>query len=121
MADLTERIAELTARLIERRSVTPDDAGCQDLLAGRLTAQGFSLTWLPAGGVRNLWATRGTGSPMLVFAGHTDVVPAGTVEAWHHDPFEPTLIDGELYGRGSADMKGSLAAMVHATERFLAG
>jgi len=119
VAELTERIAELTARLIERRSVTPEDAGCQDLLAERLTAQGFALTWLPAGNVRNLWATCGSGSPMVVFAGHTDVVPSGPVEAWLHDPFQPTIVDGELYGRGSADMKGSLAAMVHATERFI--
>lgn len=119
MAELTERIAELTGRLIECRSVTPDDAGCQDLLAERLEAQGFTLTWLRAGEVRNLWATRGTGAPMLVFAGHTDVVPTGPVDAWRHDPFLPTVIDGELYGRGSADMKGSLAAMIHATERFL--
>ncbi|MGE0625472.1 MAG: succinyl-diaminopimelate desuccinylase [Pseudomonadales bacterium] len=119
MTDLTERIAALTARLIERRSVTPDDAGCQDLLAERLEAQGFTLTWLSAGAVRNLWATRGTGAPTIVFAGHTDVVPSGPAEAWRHDPFAPTLIDGELYGRGSADMKGSLAAMIHATERFV--
>jgi len=119
VADLTQRIADTTARLIERNSVTPDDAGCQALLGERLEAQGFKLTWLPAGDVTNLWATRGTGAPLLVFAGHTDVVPSGPVEAWQHDPFEPTLIDGELYGRGSADMKGSLAAMIHATDRFI--
>jgi len=119
VADLTQRIADLTARLIERRSVTPDDAGCQAMLGERLEAQGFTLTWLPAGAVTNLWATRGAGAPVLVFAGHTDVVPSGPVEAWQHDPFAPTLIEGELYGRGSADMKGSLAAMIHATDRFI--
>lgn len=118
MTDLTERIAELTARLIERRSITPDDAGCQDVIAEVLSAQGFELTWLPVGDVRNLWATRGTGAPLVVFAGHTDVVPTGPTDAWLHDPFTPTIVGGELYGRGSADMKGSLAAMLHASERF---
>ncbi len=113
------RIVDLTARLIERPSVTPDDAGCQALIGELLEAQGFTLTQLPSADVSNLWAVRGQGAPMLVLAGHTDVVPSGPAESWRFDPFTPTIDDGCLYGRGAADMKGSLAAMLAATERFV--
>ncbi len=116
----TSRVLELTHRLIERPSVTPEDGGCQELLGGVLERSGFHLERLPFGEVENLWARAGDSGPLFVFAGHTDVVPTGDVNAWHSDPFTPTLRDGYLYGRGSADMKGSLAAMIVATERFLA-
>ncbi|MGD8831977.1 MAG: succinyl-diaminopimelate desuccinylase [Pseudomonadales bacterium] len=121
MDALTEEIVDLTCRLIERSSVTPEDAGCQDLIIRHLEDQGFTVTRLPSADVRNFWASRGDGAPTVVFAGHTDVVPAGPREAWRFDPFSPTLVDGELYGRGSADMKGSLAAMLAASRRFVAG
>ena len=120
MDTLSNAIYELTCRLIERASVTPEDAGCQTLLAERLTQQGFELEWLPSGDVQNLWAVRGKSAPLMVFAGHTDVVPPGPLADWRTPPFQPTLVDGMLYGRGSADMKGSLAAMICATERFVA-
>jgi succinyl-diaminopimelate desuccinylase len=116
---LTEQLVELTSRLIERPSVTPDDAGCQELIGGILTGQGFRLESLPYGEVRNLWATHGSGRPILLFAGHTDVVPSGPADQWRSDPFVPTVAGEYLYGRGSADMKGSLAAMLHATAAFL--
>ncbi len=112
--------------LIARRSVTPDDAGCQALIAARLAACGFEIYHLPFGGIENLWAIRrGTGhhdgsSPTLVFAGHTDVVPTGPLDQWHSDPFVPSHRDGLIYGRGAADMKTSLAAMVVAAEEFAA-
>lgn len=109
----------LARELIRRRSVTPDDAGCQALIAGRLEAMGFSCETLDYGEVRNLWARLGDSAPLLLLAGHTDVVPAGPLEDWHSDPFEPTERDGLLFGRGAADMKGGLAAMVTACERFL--
>lgn len=111
---------DLTAELIRRRSLCPDDQGCLDVIGARLGALGFRnerLTYLP---VDNLWATRGSGRPLLCFAGHTDVVPTGPLEDWHTDPFEPVIKDGLLYGRGSADMKSGLAAMVTAAERFVA-
>ncbi|MBY0436915.1 MAG: succinyl-diaminopimelate desuccinylase [Burkholderiales bacterium] len=111
---------ELSRDLIARASVTPDDAGCQDLLAARLAATGFvveSLTW---GKVTNLWARRGTTGPLFCFAGHTDVVPTGPLDAWQTPPFQPTVVDGELVGRGACDMKCAIAAMVVACERFLA-
>ena len=111
---------QLAMDLIARPSVTPNDAGCQDLLAGRLSAIGFTIERLRFGEVDNLWARRGTQGPLLAFAGHTDVVPTGPSEDWQFPPFEPTLRDGFLYGRGSADMKGSLAAMVTACEAFVA-
>lgn len=120
MDALSAEIVELTSRLIERPSVTPEDAGCQKLLKALLTEQGFTVTDHPSGGVENFWAVHGTGAPMLLFAGHTDVVPAGPAAAWRFDPFTPTVADGRLFGRGSADMKGSVAAMVVATRRFLA-
>jgi len=111
---------ELTRELITRQSVTPSDAGCQALMMARLVAMGFSCTELQFGEVSNFWAERGSEGPILVFAGHTDVVPTGPTEQWDSDPFEPSERDGLLYGRGAADMKGSLAAMITACEAFLA-
>lgn len=119
MDALTQSLLDLTRSLIERPSVTPEDAGCQLLLGERLRQQGFELTSLPFGEVQNLWATRGSGAPLFLFAGHTDVVPTGPADAWRTPPFSATLEDGMLRGRGSADMKGSLAAMVCATEDFV--
>jgi succinyl-diaminopimelate desuccinylase len=113
-------VLELTADLIRRPSQTPDDAGCQALLSGMLAQLGFTCRDLPFGEVSNLWAVRGASGPLLVFAGHTDVVPPGPADQWTSPPFEPSLRDGYLYGRGAADMKASLAAMVVAVERFLA-
>ena len=109
----------LAQDLIGRPSVTPDDAGCQGLLGLRLAALGFHLEPMPSNGVTNLWARRGTAAPLFCFAGHTDVVPPGPPPDWESDPFEPTIRDGMLYGRGAADMKGSIAAMVTATEGFV--
>ena len=118
--DETSPTLALTCALIERASVTPDDAGCQDLIARRLAALGFGAEWLDSGPVRNLWLRRGEHAPLFVFAGHTDVVPTGAAHAWSSPPFQPTLRDGYLYGRGAADMKGSIAAFVTACERSLA-
>ena len=115
----TEDIALLT-ELIRRPSVTPDDAGCQTVLAERLEALGFRIEPMRFGEVDNLWARRGTAGPVLCFAGHTDVVPPGDLSAWNSDPFEPVRRDGLLYGRGAADMKTSLAAMLLAVEQFVA-
>ena len=112
---------ELARELIAKPSVTPNDAGCQELLAQRLLPLGFRIESMPFGEVENLWARKGDAGPLFCFAGHTDVVPAGPLEQWHSDPFEPVIRDGFLYGRGAADMKGSIAAMVTAMERFLAG
>lgn len=106
----------LAKELISRVSVTPEDAGCQELIAARLNQMGFQTRQINAEGVHNLWAWRGTGSPHLMFAGHTDVVPPGPLEQWQTPPFEPTVKDGQLYGRGAADMKSSLAAMIVAVE-----
>jgi succinyl-diaminopimelate desuccinylase len=113
-------VLALTSELIRRRSVTPDDAGCQALIAGRLIQAGFNCEHLRLGEVDNLWATHGSGQPVLVLLGHTDVVPPGPAAAWASDPFEPTIRDGMLYGRGVADMKGSVAAFVVALEQFVA-
>ena len=110
----------LTKQLIARTSVTPDDAGCQQLMIERLKRLGFAVTDLRFEDVDNFWAIRGDQGPILCFAGHTDVVPTGPAENWRSPPFEPTAIDGQLYGRGAADMKGSLAAMVVAVEQFIA-
>lgn len=113
-------VFDLACALIGRASVTPDDAGCQDLLATRLSASGFVCERLRYGKVDNLWATHGSGGRVLVFLGHTDVVPSGPPETWTSPPFEPTVRDGRLYGRGAADMKSSVAAMCVALERFVA-
>ena len=110
---------ELAQQLIQRPSVTPLDEGCQELIAKRLAACGFSVETLQFEDVTNLWATLGTGGPLFVFAGHTDVVPTGPENKWHYPPFSATVADGFLHGRGAADMKGSIAAMVTAVERFL--
>ncbi len=110
---------ELLKELIARRSLTPDDAGCQELIAKRLEPLGFKIEHLRYGDVDNLWARRGAQAPLFVFAGHTDVVPTGPLDQWRSDPFTPTLRDGYLYGRGAADMKGGIAAMVTAVERFV--
>ncbi|MFN3544704.1 MAG: succinyl-diaminopimelate desuccinylase [Thiobacillus sp.] len=110
----------LAVDLLKRRSLTPDHAGCHDLIAGRLEKLGFHIERHCHNGVDNLWARKGTASPVVCFAGHTDVVPAGPLEQWLSDPFTPTLRDGQLYARGAADMKTSDAAFVTATERFLA-
>ena len=110
----------LTLDLIRCPSVTPVDANCQELMIQRLEKIGFSVERLRFGDVDNFWARRGTTAPVLAFAGHTDVVPTGTLSAWHNDPFAPEIRDGVLYGRGAADMKGSLAAMVVACENFVA-
>ena len=111
---------ELTHDLIARPSVTPADGGCQQLMAGRLARIGFQVEHLRYGNVDNLWARRGNGGPLLCFAGHTDVVPTSPLEEWRTDPFQPAIRDGLLYGRGAADMKSGLAAMLTATESFIA-
>ncbi len=111
---------ELAKQLIARRSVTPEDAGCQELMIERLEAIGFTIERLRFGEVDNFWARRGDAEPLYAFAGHTDVVPTGDEANWKYPPFEPTLDNGMLFGRGAADMKGSLAAMVTACERFVA-
>ena len=111
---------ELVQQLIRLRSVTPDDAGCQDLIAQRLKPLGFALESVRCGEVTNLWARRGQAKPVVCFAGHTDVVPTGPLEKWLSDPFEPSLREGKLYGRGAADMKSSIAAFVCAAEEFVA-
>jgi succinyl-diaminopimelate desuccinylase len=110
----------LAKELIARKSVTPDDGGCQALIAVRLEAAGFKCEPMPFGAVNNLWARRGGAKPLLCFAGHTDVVPPGPRSEWHSDPFDPTVRDGKLFGRGAADMKSSIAAFVVAAERFIA-
>lgn len=110
---------ELAKELISRRSVTPDDQGCQELLISRLKPLGFRIERMRFGDVDNFYARRGISGPLLVFAGHTDVVPTGPAEQWHTPPFEPTIKDGMLYGRGAADMKTSLAAFITAIEAFI--
>ena len=116
----TSPVLDLTRALIARRSLTPDDAGCCQLMADRLAALGFDIEWINSEGITNLWATYGSGAPLFVLAGHTDVVPPGPSSAWASDPFVPEIRDGVLYGRGAADMKSGLAAMVCAVERLLA-
>lgn len=119
MAEPKHSAVTLCRDLIRRRSVTPEDAGCQDVMIERLEACGFTCHRLPFGETLNFWAERGDSGPTLAFAGHTDVVPTGPESSWRSPPFEPTEIEGVLYGRGAADMKGSLAAMVVACERFV--
>jgi len=114
-----EKTLALCCELIRRESVTPEDAGCQALMMAHLDSLGFACSELPFGEVSNFWAERGTDGPILVFAGHTDVVPTGPPERWATPPFEPTLRDGKLFGRGAADMKASLAAMLVACEEFV--
>ena len=118
MADTSPTLA-LARELIARPSVTPDDAGCLELIAARLEPLGFTIERIDTGGVCNLWARRGSAAPVLCLAGHTDVVPPGPAEAWTSPPFAPTEREGMLYGRGAADMKTSLAAFVTAIERFV--
>ena len=113
-------VLELAKNLVSRASVTPRDAGCQTLMRKRLEAIGFRTEGLAFGDVSNFWARRGNATPLLVFAGHTDVVAPGPLDQWHSDPFTPDIRDGMLYGRGAADMKGSLAAMITACEAFVA-
>ena len=113
-------VIELLEELMRKPSVTPDDAGCQEILARRLQALGFECETMQFGDVTNLWARRGSAGPMLCFAGHTDVVPPGADDDWDTDPFEPVTKDGYIYGRGSADMKSGLAAMITALESFIA-
>ena len=110
---------ELAKALIARRSLTPDDAGCQEIMIERLEKLGFKVEKMRFGNVDNFWARRGTNSPLICFAGHTDVVPTGPVDKWDSDPFEPIIRDGMLFGRGAADMKTSLAAFITAIEAFV--
>lgn len=117
---MTEPTLELARQIIARPSVTPDDAGCMDIIAARLAPLGFAIEYINRNGVTNLWARRGTSAPLFVFAGHTDVVPTGPLEKWTSPPFAPEIRDGVLYGRGTADMKSSLAASVIAVETFIA-
>ena len=116
---MTSATFELARELISRVSITPNDGGCQALLAQRLARLGFTIEHLRYGDVDNLWARRGSTKPLVCFAGHTDVVPTGPLDQWHSDPFQPTVRDGVLYGRGAADMKSSIAAFVTAIEGFL--
>ena len=115
-----ESALALAQELIARRSITPEDGGCQALLGRRLERAGFRCEPMPFGEVSNLWARRGSDRPVVCFAGHTDVVPTGPLSEWHSDPFVPTIRDGKLFGRGAADMKSSIAAFVVAAERFIA-
>ncbi|MFT7687004.1 MAG: succinyl-diaminopimelate desuccinylase [Candidatus Azotimanducaceae bacterium] len=117
--DQNNEILSLTQALISAESVTPDDAGCQALLGKELESLGFKVEEMPFGDVSNLWACHGDGAPYFVFAGHTDVVPPGPISDWSTPPFTPTLIGDLIYGRGAADMKGSLAAMINACKNFL--
>ena len=117
---MTSATLKLASELIARPSITPDDVGCQALLIERLSAIGFECETMVFDDVTNLWARRGQDAPLLAFAGHTDVVPTGPLDKWHSDPFTPEIRDGNLFGRGAADMKSSIAAMVTACERFVA-
>jgi succinyl-diaminopimelate desuccinylase len=115
----TAAAVQLARELIARPSITPEDGGCQELLAGRLSRLGFGIEPVRRGSVSNLWARRGSATPLVCFVGHTDVVPTGPLDQWHSDPFVPTERDGKLYGRGAADMKTSIAAFVVAVEHFV--
>ncbi len=116
---MNSKTLKLATQLISRPSVTPDDAGCQAILIERLQAMGFDCETMQFDDVTNLWARRGQQQPLIAFAGHTDVVPTGPLDQWHSDPFSPEIRDGILYGRGAADMKSSIAAMITACERFI--
>src|SRR5512138_511997 len=120
LSSATSPSLALTQELIRRASVSPEDQGCLQVIGERLNALGFRVERMPFGPVANLWALHGDEKPLVCFAGHTDVVPTGPREEWHTDPFEPVVRDGVLYGRGAADMKSGLAAMITATERFIA-
>jgi succinyl-diaminopimelate desuccinylase len=113
------RALDLTKDLINRKSVTPEDAGCQEMMADILKPLGFEIEDLTFADTKNIWARRGTDGPLFCFAGHTDVVPSGPEHNWQTPPFEATEKDGYIHGRGAADMKGSLAAMLVATEKFV--
>ena len=113
-------VLELASQLISCKSITPDDAGCQDIIANRLNKLNFRCRLIPFENVSNLWAIHGESNPVFVFLGHTDVVPTGPLKHWISDPFQPLIQDNKLYGRGAADMKGNLAAMLIATEKFIA-
>ena len=117
---MSDKTLELAKQLMARPSQTPRDEGCQEIMIARLEPLGFRIERLRFGDVDNFWAARGTGKPLVVFAGHTDVVPSGPREAWKNDPYQPEIRDGYLYGRGAADMKSSLAAFITAIEDFLA-
>jgi succinyl-diaminopimelate desuccinylase len=117
---MTDTTLQLARQIMSRPSVTPDDAGCMEIIAERLKPLGFSIEYINRNGVTNLWARRGTAKPLFVFAGHTDVVPTGPLEKWTSPPFAPEIREGMLYGRGAADMKSSIAAMATATEAFVA-
>ncbi|WVH09752.1 MAG: N-succinyl-L,L-diaminopimelate desuccinylase [Fluviibacter phosphoraccumulans EoVTN8] len=117
---MSESVRQLAETLIARASVTPEDAGCLELIAERLSPLGFSFERIDRNGTSNLWAQRGTSAPLMVLAGHTDVVPTGNLDAWTTPPFQPSERDGKLYGRGAADMKSSLAAFIVAVEQFVA-
>jgi succinyl-diaminopimelate desuccinylase len=116
----TSATLKLAMDLIARRSVSPQDGGCQQVIADRVQKHGFAIEFMPFGNVQNLWARRGTQAPLFVFAGHTDVVPPGPEDQWERPPFTPSVDNGILYGRGSADMKTGVAAMTTAVERFVA-
>lgn len=116
---MPETVLSFAQDLIQRQSISPKDEGCQMLIGERLTQCGFQLTWLPFNDTLNLWATHGEGEPVFAFAGHTDVVPVGDEGQWQYPPFSAQIVEGELYGRGAADMKGSLASMVVAAEEFV--
>src|SRR5574343_2087090 len=117
---MSDTTLDLAPQIMACPSVTPDDAGCMDILGARLKPLGFTLEYINRNGVTNLWARRGTAAALFVFAGHTDVVPTGPLDKWRSPPFAPEIRDGMLYGRGTADMKSSLAASVTAVEAFIA-
>ncbi|MFC0309386.1 succinyl-diaminopimelate desuccinylase [Gallibacterium trehalosifermentans] len=116
---MKQQVIALAQELIRRPSLSPRDEGCQQLIADRLAKLGFNIEWLPFGETLNLWATHGDSSPTIVFAGHTDVVPTGDETQWHYPPFSAEIVGDLLYGRGAADMKGSLAAMIVAAEHYV--
>ncbi|MDO5054946.1 MAG: succinyl-diaminopimelate desuccinylase [Pasteurella oralis] len=116
---MKQNIISLASELIRRPSISPDDQGCQQVIAERLEKLGFQIEWMPFNKTLNLWAKHGSGSPVIAFAGHTDVVPVGDEKQWQYPPFSAQIVDDILYGRGAADMKGSLAAMIVALETFV--